>query len=57
MNGIVRDVYDCIYPSTETGIKEFPYEIELRHFKCDGYKLIYNEFDISYDDMDKFRIR
>ena len=57
MDGIVRDVYDCIYPVTETGIEELPYEIELRHFNANGYKLIHNEFDISYDDMDKFRIR
>lgn len=56
MTGIVRDVYDNIYPQTETGIDEMPYEVEIRHFKVNGYKLTYFEFDISYEDSEKFRI-
>lgn len=56
MTGIVRDVYDNIYPQTETGIDEMPYEVELRHFKVNGYKLTYFKFDIPYEDSEKFRI-
>ena len=56
MSGIVRDVYDNIYPQTETGIKELPYEIEIRHFKEKGYKLTYFEFDISFKDCENFRV-
>ena len=55
MSGIVRDVYDNIYPKTETGIKEMPYEIELRHFNVSGFKKIYFEFEISFEDAEKFR--
>lgn len=55
MTGIVRDVYDNIYPKTETGINEMPYEVEIRHFKVSGYKLTYFEFNISYEDSEKFR--
>ena len=53
--GIVKDVYDTIYPQTETGIAEMPYEVELRHFKVNGYKLIYFQFDITYTDCEKLR--
>ena len=56
MSGIVRDVYDNIYPQSETGIKELPYEIELRRFKEKGYKLTYFEFDISFKDCENFRV-
>ena len=56
MTGIVRDVYDNIYPQTETGIDEMPYEVEIRHFEVSGYKLTYFKFDISYEDSEKFRI-
>ena len=56
MSGIVRDVYDNIYPQTETGITEMPYEIELRHFKEKGYKITYFEFNLSYNEAEKFKI-
>ena len=55
MRGIVRDVYDNIYPQNETRIEEMPYETEIRHFKVAGYKLTYFEFDLSYNDAEKFR--
>ena len=55
MTGIVKDIYDTIYPQTETGINEMPYEIEIKHFEVNGYKLTYFEVDIPYEDCEKFR--
>ena len=55
MAGIVKDVYDTIYPLTDTGIAEMPHETGLRHFRVKGYKLIYFEFDISYDQCIEFK--
>lgn len=54
-DGIVRDVYDCIYPKTNTGIDKLPYEVEVRHFKVDGYKLIGFNIDIPREIVAQFK--
>ena len=53
--GILGNSEDTIYPGQTTGIKELPSEIELHHFKANGYRIETCNFVITRDIVKQFR--
>lgn len=54
-DGILSHSEDTIYPGQTTGIKELPNEVELHHFKADGYRIETCAFVITRDIVKQFR--
>jgi len=42
--GILGENDNTICPGQTTGIKELPFEIELHHFKAEGYRIEISKF-------------